>query len=158
MSKKALVKGVAVMLVIFCGMLVSCGNNDSDKPAVTTDTTNNAESVVSGDITDPVHTETDGVSGDPVTDNGGLYITGGNADLGEPDDKGESPSGDHGDTEPAVTVNTEQKEEKPVVTDGKGNASSNGNDGTTTKPTTTTKPLIQVLPDGGILLPDDVWE
>lgn len=173
MNKKMLVKGFAVMLAIFCTMIISCGKDDTDKPAVTTDTTKTAESVVSGDITTPVHTENGDTSFGTVTENGengnsgGMYVIGGNVDLGDPDDKGESPSGDRGDTDPAVTVNTERSEEKPVVTDGKGNASSNGNDGTTTKvtttksatkATTTTKPLIQVLPDGGILLPDDVWE
>lgn len=173
MKKNMLIKCVIVTVALMCSMFVSCGKDDADKPAVTTDTTKTAESVVSGDITTPVHTENGDTSFGTVTENGengnsgGMYVTGGNVDLGDPDDKGESPKGDRGDADPAVTVNTERSEEKPDVTDGKGNASSIGNDGTTTKvtttksttkATTTTKPLIQVLPDGGILLPDDVWE
>lgn len=147
-------KYIAVLLAAMCLVFVACGG---DKPAedgtgsvseTTEDTANarvtdndNAETGVTADSekNEPAESIT-AVDGEPViTDN----TTGGADELKEPEenvsvtDKNE-PAGT--DTKPAVTDET-NKTDKPVGTSA----------------AVTTEVTVKVLPDGGIVLPDDEW-
>lgn len=164
-SKFCIRRKCIAVLALLCMMLVSCGGDPVDtEKADSTDPT-----PVSSNVVTAVTTAAAGnsASAEDMTDGAGNAILDGEEiPLTEEIPVTVVPSVTE---EPSADGSEKNEVKDPAKTDKTDGTSAivKGTDTVTTKPqggkaddteATTTTPLIQVLPDGGILLPDDEWE
>lgn len=164
-------KYIAPVLALLLLCLVGCGDDAPD--SVTTATTSISEeattvgissAVVPGSDTS-ISTENTAVSADSSTyieDELSTTVTIG---ISETDKAGQKPSANASDTGKETTENRPDEKGTDRIESGEKGTDKNESDKKVTdkketdkKETTVTTPLIVTLPDGGVELPDDVWE
>ena len=139
----------AVVATVLCALLISCGGEENSvrKPDGTNDTVSVADTTAQYEIL----TDTVGTTGVEVTSYttsaegvAQMIVTGGEVTLNPPDVTNIPEVVATGTTAPSKTegdTTTTAKSEETKATAA-----------------TTTTPLIQVMPNGEIVLPDDEWD